>query len=92
VQLVCVTSGEHRDLFAETMRRSDAVWISNESPGRFSALREDSAPRAIAWTVSHDARRDAGGLDRPSQAVDRLVRFGTTIAEGAIGRLLVMGK
>jgi hypothetical protein len=64
--LAYVTSGEQRDLFAGTMRRSDAVWISNEAPGVFPSYAK-TAPRApsrgrflmmldgtpVAWTGPH---------------------------------------
>jgi hypothetical protein len=64
--LAYVTSRERRDQFAETMRRSTAVWISNEVPGVFPShaktapgilsrgrflMMLDGTP--IAWTGPH---------------------------------------
>jgi hypothetical protein len=64
--LAYVTSQVLRDHFAQTLRRSGAVWISNEAPGAFPAhatlappapargrflLMRDTAP--VAWTGPH---------------------------------------
>jgi hypothetical protein len=61
-----VSSKEHREQFAETMRRSDAVWISNEVPSVFPDIAEAAPPAsrrgmfllsingdAVAWTSPH---------------------------------------
>ena len=64
--LAYVIPRERRERFAETMRRSDAVWISNEAPGVFPSYAK-TAPRApsrgrflmmlggtpVAWTGPH---------------------------------------
>jgi hypothetical protein len=64
--LAYVTSQERRDRFAEIMRRTGAVWISNEAPGLFPDYAKSAppAPRhglflmtlngtALAWTGPH---------------------------------------
>jgi hypothetical protein len=64
--LAYVASQERRDRFAEIMRRTGAVWISNEAPGLFPDYAKSAppAPRhglflmtlngtALAWTGPH---------------------------------------
>ena len=64
--LAYVASKAHREQFAKTMRRSRAVWISNESPSVFPDIAEAAPPtaqrglfllalngRAVAWTGAH---------------------------------------
>jgi hypothetical protein len=69
--LAYVASRERRDRFAETVRRTGAVWISNEAPGVFPAsaaaappppgrgrflLMQDGTP--VAWTTPHGQSLD----------------------------------
>ena len=64
--LAYVISKAHRKEFAETMRRSGAVWISNEVPSVFPDIAEPAPPAssrgmfllsangsAVAWTSPH---------------------------------------
>ena len=64
--LAYVTSKAHREQFAKAMRRSTAVWISNEPPGVFPDLAKAAPPAsrrglfllaingsAVAWTGPH---------------------------------------
>src|SRR6266516_7086552 len=64
--LVYVASKAHREQFAKAMRRSRAVWISNEVPGVFPDLAKAAPPASrrglfllavngspVAWTGPH---------------------------------------
>jgi len=64
--LAYVRPQEHRDRFAATMMKSNAVWISNEAPGAFPAVAQAVPPRPsadqflltengvpLAWTAPH---------------------------------------
>src|SRR6185312_11653953 len=64
--LAYVTPQQNRDRFADVVRRSRAVWISNEAPGVFPALSKPAPPTdapgsfllmrdgvPLAWTRPH---------------------------------------
>jgi hypothetical protein len=64
--LAYVTSQEQRDEFVETVRKANAVWISNEAPGVFSSYAKTAPPAPmrgrflmmldgipVAWTGPH---------------------------------------
>jgi len=66
--LAYVADAVQRDAFARTVRALDAVWVSNESPGVFTAIRDRLTRRGprggyllavngepVAWTDPHGA-------------------------------------
>jgi len=71
--LAYVTSQERRDRFAEIMRRTGAVWISNEAPGLFPDYAKSAPPAPRHGLFLMTPKRNGAGVDRSARSVDRLV-------------------
>jgi hypothetical protein len=82
--LAYVTSQERRDEFAETVRKANVVWISNEAPGVFPSYAKTAPPAPtrghflmmmdgtpVAWTGPHGQSIDWFG---PLSAAPMLTR------------------